>query len=90
MLPRRRLEVQGETGVLTAIDTMGQTPGGTVTLINVHGVVGVTFSDLSPFAAQAAAFAAAVRGEPHDFSIGRDIALMRLFDATYREAQRCL
>ena len=45
---------------------------------------------LSPFAAQASAFAAAVRGEPHDFSIGRNIALMRLFDRAYREAIGCL
>ena len=41
-------------------------------------------------AAQAAAFAAAVRGEAHDFSIDRDIALMRLFDGAYREAIACL
>ena len=90
MLPRRRLEVQGETGLLTAIDTMGQTPGGTVTLTNIHGVVGVTFSDLSPFAAQAAAFQAAARGEPHDFSVARDLDLMRLFDRAYTDARACL
>jgi predicted dehydrogenase len=90
VLPRRRLEVQGETGLLTAIDTMGQTPGGTLTFTNGEGVVGVTFSDLSPFAAQAAAFQAAARGEPHDFSIARDLDLMRLFDRAYTEARACL
>jgi predicted dehydrogenase len=90
VLPRRRLEVQGERGLLTAIDTMGQTPGGTLTLTNGEGVVGVTFSDLSPFAAQAAAFQAAALGEPHDFSLDRDLDLMRLFDRAYTEARACL
>jgi predicted dehydrogenase len=90
VLPRRRLEVQGETGLLTAIDTMGQTPGGTLTLTNGQGSVGVTFGDLSPFAAQAAAFRAAAQGEPHDFSLNRDLALMRLFDRAYTEARACL
>jgi predicted dehydrogenase len=45
---------------------------------------------LSPFAAQAAAFAVAVRGGPHDFSIHRDLSLMRLFDAAYARALSCL
>ena len=31
-LPRRRLEILGEIGLLSAIDTMGQTAGGTLTL----------------------------------------------------------
>ena len=91
-LPRRRLEVLGETGLLVAADTMGQTPGGSVTLTQSDGTaLCVKFEKLqSPFAAQAAAFGAAVRGEPHDFSTDRDLALMRLFDAAYREARACL
>ena len=93
VLPRRRLEVLGEAGLLVATDTMGQTAGGSVTLRcgKTGAKTPLAFDEtLSPFAAQAAAFAAAVRGEAHDFSIVRDIALMRLFDAAYREAQACL
>ena len=45
---------------------------------------------LSPFTAQARAFAAAVAGEPHDYSAARDIRLMRLFDAAYQEGRACL
>ena len=93
-LPRRRLEVLGETGLLVATDTMGQTPGGSVTLTRSDGgesVLGVKIVKMeSPFTAQAAAFQAAVRGEPHDFSIDRDLALMRLFDRAYQEARACL
>jgi 1,5-anhydro-D-fructose reductase (1,5-anhydro-D-mannitol-forming) len=93
VLPRRRLEVLGETGMLVATDTMGQTPGGH--LVRRCGRTGDTApvpfdARLSPFAAQAAAFGRAVAGEPHDFDLGRDLALMRLFDPAYREAIRCL
>lgn len=90
-LPRRRLEVLGEAGLLTATDTMGQTPGGTVELTHPDGAsLYVSLEKISPFTAQAAAFQAAVRGEPHDFSIDRDLDLMRLFDRAYAEARACL
>jgi 1,5-anhydro-D-fructose reductase (1,5-anhydro-D-mannitol-forming) len=90
-LPRRRLEVLGETGLLVATDTMGQTAGGSMMLTDSAGTTRVTFDTIrSPFAAQAAAFMAAARGEPHDFDARRDLRLMRLFDAAYREAQACL
>uniref|UniRef100_UPI001576AE81 Gfo/Idh/MocA family protein n=1 Tax=Sphingomonas bacterium TaxID=1895847 RepID=UPI001576AE81 len=93
VLPRRRLEVLGETGLLVGTDTMGQTPGGTLT--RRCGRSGeetpVPFdATLSPFAAQAAAFARAVRGEAHDFDLTRDLALQRLFDRAYGEALTCL
>lgn len=93
VLPRRRLEVLGETGMLIASDTMGQTPGGSVALHcgRTGAATALPFDvDLSPFAAQAAAFARAVRGEAHDFDLARDLRLMRLFDTAYREAQSCL
>jgi predicted dehydrogenase len=93
VLPRRRLEVLGEHGLLVATDTMGQTAGGSVTLRcgRTGAETALPFdATLSPFAAQAAAFAAAVRGEPHDFSIHRDLSLMRLFDAAYARALSCL
>ena len=89
VLPRRRLEVLGESGLIVALDMMGQTAGG-----EVHIRCGRTGeerslafdADLSPFTAQAAAFAAAVRGEPHDFSVDRDLALMQTFAAAHEEA----
>ena len=92
-LPRRRLEVVGDAGMLAATDTMGQSAGGRLTL--VRGDTGeatpVPFDEtLSPFTAQARAFAAAVAGEPHDYSAARDIRLMRVFDAAYAEARACL
>lgn len=90
-LPRRRLEVLGEHGLLTAVDTMGQTPGGTVNLTHFQeDALSVTFAKISPFAAQAAAFQTAAAGGPHDFSIDRDLQLMRLFDRAYTEARACL
>ncbi|WP_347302552.1 Gfo/Idh/MocA family oxidoreductase [Croceibacterium sp. TMG7-5b_MA50] len=93
VLPRRRLEVLGERGLLVAIDTMGQTAGGT--LLRRCGVSGLETrlafdAATSPFAAQAAAFMAAAGGAPHDFSMARDLQLMRLFDRAYREAARWL
>ena len=92
-LPRRRLEVLGSEGLLTATDTMGQTAGGSVNLRcgRTGAETQLAFdAELSPFEAQAAAFMAAARGEPHDFNAGRDLALMRVFDAAYREARACL
>ena len=58
-LPRRRLEVVGTLGQITAADTMGQTAGGTVALTDVDGRSRpLPFDgDESPFAAMAAAFA---------------------------------
>ena len=92
VLPRRRLEVLGETGMLVAIDTMGQTAGGHLT--RRCGKSGeehvITFDQTSPFTAQATAFMAAARGEAHDFSLARDLASMRLFDRAYQEARQCL
>lgn len=93
VLPRRRLEVLGETGMLVATDTMGQTAGGS--LVRRCGRSGeetpVPFdAALSPFAAQADAFMTAARGETHDFSAARDLVLMRLFDGAYQEARACL
>jgi predicted dehydrogenase len=92
-LPRRRLELIGEIGQYTATDTMGQTPGGALT--RTCGKTGLS-QDLafdgitSPFTVQAAAFASAAQGAPHDWSPTRDLRLMRLFDLAHREARACL
>lgn len=92
VLPRRRLEILGERGLLVGIDTMGQSAGGSVTLTLDDGASRPVPFDaaLSPFAVQAAAFQAAAVGRAHDFSVKRDLDLMRLFDGAYREARRCL
>ncbi len=93
VLPRRRLEVLGEAGQLTAIDTMGQTAGGALTRTCGRSgeTVAVPFdAAASPFTAQAQAFAAAAAGGAHDFSLERDLELARRFDAAYAEARACL
>lgn len=98
-LPRRRLEVVGDAGMLVAGDRNGQTAGGSPTLIDGRtGKEKPTRFDetLSPFIAQARAFAVAVAEERHDYSAAPDIRLMRpmrlmrLFDAAYRDARACL
>lgn len=93
VLPRRRLEIVGSKGMIVALDTMGQSAGGSVELTcGRSGTSRPLLFDrsLSPFTAQARAFAAAVRGEPHDFSGERDLRLMRLFTAAHDEAKACL
>jgi 1,5-anhydro-D-fructose reductase (1,5-anhydro-D-mannitol-forming) len=92
-LPRRRLEVVGTSGSISAIDTMGQTRGGR--LIRHCGATGRSIdiefdSSRCPFLGQVEAFAAAVRGEPHDYDLSRDLRLMRLFDRSYQEARAWL
>ncbi len=90
-LPRRRLEVIGTRGQITAANTMGQARGGTLALRRDGRLQGLPFDTAtSPFAAQAAAFADAVRGASHDFSAARDLALHRLFDGAYAKARACL
>ncbi|RJK96333.1 Gfo/Idh/MocA family protein [Vallicoccus soli] len=81
-LPRRRLEVVGTRAQAVAVDTMGQTAGGALTLLD--GATGaaqpVAFDTArSPFAAQLAAFSAAVAGErAWPYPLERDLALLTL------------
>ena len=81
-LPRRRLEIVGERGQLTLIDTMGQTPGGTLLLQDDAAPareVAVPGLDRSPFAAQIEAFGMAFAGErPFGFTPAQDLATMAL------------
>ena len=93
-LPRRRLEVLGTRGQLTAARTMGQSPGGTLELID--GRLGlsrrlvVPDAEASPFARQMAAFARWIAtGEGRDFDLARDLHTMRLLDRAYRSAASC-
>ena len=85
-LPRRRLEIVGSRGQIVAMDTMGQTAGGSLMIID--GATGATRplhfdARQSPFAAQAAAFADAVAGRPHPFDAARDLAAMRLLAGVF-------
>ena len=87
-LPRRRLEVTGTTGMLTAIDTMGQTAGGHLTFTD--GATGrsdpLAFDgDASPFAEQVRAFGSALRRpeERAAWSAARDLHTMRLLARAY-------
>ena len=61
-LPRRRLEITGTRALAVAIDTMGQTPGGTLVLHDaITGAatpVAIPGADRSPFLNQVEAFAA--------------------------------
>ena len=82
--PRRRLEIVGTAGRVLAENTMGQTPGGTVTLTRPDGrVEPITFdAEASPFTAQARAFAdALLGGSPWPFSVEQDLHTMALLDA---------
>ena len=90
-LPRRRLEVLGTKGQLTANNSMGQEPGGTLTftdgasgfetLLDVPGI------ERSPFEEQIRAFSQAfLSGDRSAFSPERDLRTMRLLDRIYRSA----
>jgi 1,5-anhydro-D-fructose reductase (1,5-anhydro-D-mannitol-forming) len=77
-LPRRRLEVVGTRGMAVAVDTMGQTAGGSLRLFRPEPV-DVPFAGTDPFAAQFAGFGAAVTGAaPWPYPADRDLALHRL------------
>lgn len=87
-LPRRRLEVIGTRGQLTAIDTMGQTAGGRLEFCSAENgwSAPVDFdAAASPFTGQIDAFSAAVRsGTAWPYALERDMNLHRLLlDATY-------
>ncbi len=80
-LPRRRLEVVGTRAQLVAEDTMGQTAGGRLTTVDAAGTAtDVPFDTAtSPFAAQLAAFSAAVAGTAGwPWAPERDLRLHRL------------
>ncbi|MGH3873243.1 MAG: Gfo/Idh/MocA family protein [Pseudonocardiaceae bacterium] len=81
-LPRRRLEVVGTRAQLVAVNTMGQTAGGTLTRIDAAtaAATAIPFDTLtSPFTAQLGAFSAAVAGTASwPWPLRRDLRLHRL------------
>jgi len=87
-LPRRRLEVVGTKGLLVAENTMGQTPGGSLTFHD--GATGRTEAvafdgEASPFTEQVRAFGSALRNpaERAAYSAARDLHTMRLVAEAY-------
>ena len=91
-LPRRRLELLGTGGRLLAEDTMGQTPGGHVTLTDAttgqaHDVV---FDRATgPFYGQLDAFVRQVRGTyAPERTAADDLRLARLLDGALATAER--
>ena len=87
--PRRELEVVGTRARALALNTMGQTPGGTLTLTDAASGEprAVPFDrKASPFQLQVEAFADAVlSGEGFAYGLGGDLHTMRLLDAAARE-----
>lgn len=83
-LPRRTLEIQGTEATAISLNTMGQTPGGTLEIIGAadggRSTVEVApKEDRSPFLLQIEAFAESLlAGEPFPFPPERDLATMRV------------
>ena len=91
VFPRRRLEVIGDQGRALAVNTMGQTPGGTLTLTDLGGTVqDIPFDQTqSPFQAQVEAFAQCLLGgTPFPFSPETDLHTMRLVERCGGEGER--
>jgi 1,5-anhydro-D-fructose reductase (1,5-anhydro-D-mannitol-forming) len=96
-MPRRRLEVVGTSGQLTATDTMGQTAGGRLDYCSASTgtSLAVEFDgETSPFEQQVRAFGAAVRasrgmslGPAWPYPIDRDLRLHRLLLSAADRAQ---
>ena len=87
--PRRTLELVGTRAMAVATDTMGQTPGGTLTLIDAATGAGravpVPDPDRSPFLNQIEAFGEAVlSGRPFAFPAERDLRLFTLMERSCR------
>ncbi len=87
-LPRRRLEIVGDAGQVSLVDTMGQTPGGTLVLSTQAGShnIAVEGIERSPFALQIEAFADHLLGRrPFGFEPQSDLHTMSLL-ARLRDA----
>ena len=90
--PRRTLEVIGTRAMAVAHNTMGQTPGGTLTLIDAetgaaNEVAVPEAEDVSPFQTQIAAFSQSLLdGVPFPFTPERDLHTMRLLQTAQAHA----
>ncbi len=85
--PRRTLELIGTRAMAIARDTMGQTPGGSLQLVDaasgaVESIDVPTGEDVSPFAAGIGAFSSCLRaGEAFPYPPEHDLHTMRLLAA---------
>lgn len=90
--PRRTLEIVGTKAMVTAFNTMGQMPGGSLTLVEAQTgasreIVVPEAEDVSPFQTQIAAFSQALLdGIPFPFSTARDLHTMRLLETAMASA----
>ncbi|WP_158044070.1 Gfo/Idh/MocA family protein [Skermanella pratensis] len=87
--PRRTLELVGTRAMAVATDTMGQTPGGTLSLIDARtgarSEVPVPGAGRSPFLNQIEAFGDAVlAGRPFPYPSERDLRLFTLMERSCR------
>ncbi|MET7951001.1 Gfo/Idh/MocA family oxidoreductase [Micromonospora sp. NPDC005324] len=83
-LPRRRLEVVGTSAQLVAVDTLGQSAGGTLTRLDATtgAATEVPFDGgTTPFTGQVHAFSAAVREGGWQWPLDRDLRLHELLCA---------
>ena len=92
-LPRRRLEIVGTRGLATALDTMGQTPGGTLAIRDAATGESnaIAFDErASPFVGLVRSFTNAVAsGSGFDrIDAERERAALAIFDRLVREAAR--
>ncbi len=81
-LPRRRLEIVGERGQITLTDTMGQTPGGSLTLQTADAparALRIEAIERSPFTGQIEAFGDHLLGRrDFGFTARQDLRTMAL------------
>lgn len=90
--PRRTLEIIGTEAMVVATNTMGQTPGGTLEIIDPKDgsrtmVEIPPEEDRSPFLAQVEAFSASLlAGEPFPFTPEHDLHTMSLMEAAMQSA----
>jgi predicted dehydrogenase len=83
--PRRTLEVYGTHGAAVARNTMGQTPGGTLHVIDTKGtateIAIAPEDDVSPFQTQVETFTRClIEGVPFPFAPAHDLYTMRLLE----------
>ena len=81
--PRRTLEIIGTKAMATATNTMGQTAGGELILIDKNGarteIEIAETDDISPFRRQIEVFAECLlNGKPFPFAPAQDLATMRI------------
>ena len=93
--PRRRLEVLGTRAQIVATDTMGQTPGGTLTLTDAATgearVLDVPGAGRSPFLNQMEAFAeSCLTAKPFPHTPSQDLHIMGLVAQAQRQAEASL